>query len=165
MNIHLKKILVFLILLIPLNVFAISASSAIAMDLDTGRVLYGYNVNEQRLIIFEQRMDIIKASDVSEEINYLREEKNRELIDRYIPEKTHIDNWDIDALQNEIERIYAPECVFKIVNQTIVPIYKDLTVKVMNNISDMVSQIPIYKLKCTISDEAPKVVASELGLI
>lgn len=45
-----KKILIFLILLIPLNVFAISAGSAIAMDLDTGRVLYGYNVNEQRLI-------------------------------------------------------------------------------------------------------------------
>jgi len=46
----LKKILVFLILLIPLNVFAISASSAIAMDLDNGRVLYGYNINEQKLI-------------------------------------------------------------------------------------------------------------------
>lgn len=40
----------FLILLIPLNVFAISASSAIAMDLDNGRVLYGYNINEQKLI-------------------------------------------------------------------------------------------------------------------
>ena len=64
-------------------------------------------VNEQRLIIFEQRMDIIKANDVSEEINYLREEKNRELMDRYVPEKSHIDNWDIEALQNEIERIYG----------------------------------------------------------
>ena len=62
-------------------------------------------VNEQRLIIFEQRMDIIKAHDVSEEINYLREEKNRELLDRYIPEKSHIDNWDINGLQKEIERI------------------------------------------------------------
>lgn len=45
-----KKILLFLVLLIPLNTFAISASSAITMDLDTGRVLYGYNINEQRLI-------------------------------------------------------------------------------------------------------------------
>ena len=64
-------------------------------------------VNEQRLIIFEQRMDIIKAHDISEEINYLREEKNRELLDRYVPEKSHIDNWDINALQKEIERIYG----------------------------------------------------------
>ena len=66
-------------------------------------------VNEQRLIIFEQRMDIIKAHDVSEEINYLREEKNRELLDRYVPEKSHKDQWNIEALQKEIERVYG-EC-------------------------------------------------------
>lgn len=64
-------------------------------------------VNEQRLIIFEQRMDIINAHDISEEINYLREEKNRELFARYIPEKSHLDNWDVDGLQKEIERIYG----------------------------------------------------------
>lgn len=67
--------------------------------------------------------------------------------------------------KNTIEKIYAPECVYKIINQTIVPFYKDLTVKVMANIGDMVRDVPIYRLKCTISDEAPKVVASELGLI
>lgn len=66
-------------------------------------------VNEQRLIIFEQRMDIIKANDVSEEIGYLREEKNREILERYILEKSHIDNWDLKGLQAEIERIYG-EC-------------------------------------------------------
>ena len=66
-------------------------------------------VNEQRLIIFEQRMDIIKANDVSEEISYLREEKNREILERYISEKSHIDNWDLKGLQAEIERIYG-EC-------------------------------------------------------
>lgn len=45
-----KKFLIVLVLLFPINVFAISASSAIAMDLDTGRVLYGYNTNEPKLI-------------------------------------------------------------------------------------------------------------------
>ena len=45
-----KKILAVLFLLFPINVFAISASSAIAMDLDTGRVLYGYNTSEPKLI-------------------------------------------------------------------------------------------------------------------
>lgn len=45
-----KKLLLFLILLLPITTLAISASSAIAMDLDTGRVLYGYNTNEQKLI-------------------------------------------------------------------------------------------------------------------
>ena len=66
---------------------------------------------------------------------------------------------------NEIERIYAPECVFRILNQTIVPPHKELAEKVMNNIGDLVRDVPIYRLKCTISKEAPMVVAKELGLI
>lgn len=45
-----KKVILFLLLLFPLNVFAISASSVIAMDLDNGRVLYGYNIDEKKLI-------------------------------------------------------------------------------------------------------------------
>lgn len=45
-----KKIIFILMLLLPIPVFAISASSVIAMDLDNGRVLYGYNLDEERLI-------------------------------------------------------------------------------------------------------------------
>ena len=45
-----KKFFLFLFLLIPIKVLSISAASAIGMDLDTGRVLYGYNINEKRLI-------------------------------------------------------------------------------------------------------------------
>ncbi|MBR4893345.1 MAG: hypothetical protein IKZ35_05145 [Clostridia bacterium] len=66
---------------------------------------------------------------------------------------------------NEIERIYAPESVFKIISQTIVASYKDIAKKALGNISKMVESVPIYRLKCTISDEAPKVVAKELDLI
>ena len=46
-----KKILL-LLLLIPLNVKAIntSASSAILMDMDSGRVLYAKNIYEPKLI-------------------------------------------------------------------------------------------------------------------
>ena len=45
-----KKIIFILFLLFPLKVFAISAASSIAMDLDTGRVLYGYNIDDKKLI-------------------------------------------------------------------------------------------------------------------
>ena len=46
------KFYVFLlaVLLIPFKVLGISAASAIAMDLDNGRVLYGYNTNDKMLI-------------------------------------------------------------------------------------------------------------------
>ena len=41
-----------LLLLVPLNIKAIStsASSAILMDMDSHRILYGYNVNGQRSV-------------------------------------------------------------------------------------------------------------------
>jgi len=45
-----KKIILFILLLFPLNVFSLSASSVTVMDMDTNRVLYSYNQNEKRLI-------------------------------------------------------------------------------------------------------------------
>ncbi len=73
-----KKIILFLVvLLIPIKIQAISASSIIAMDLDTGRVLYGYNIDEERLIASTTKImtaliaiekgdldEVIKVSDV-----------------------------------------------------------------------------------------------------
>lgn len=45
-----KKVLVLFILLMPLNVFAISASSAIVMDQNSNRILYSNNISERKLI-------------------------------------------------------------------------------------------------------------------
>ena len=46
-----KKILfVVSLLILPLNVFSISASSMVVMDTDNLRVLSGYNQNDSRLI-------------------------------------------------------------------------------------------------------------------
>ncbi len=72
-----KKVIFCLLLLMPLKVFSISASSAIAMDLDTGRVLYGYNLDSKKLIASTTKImtaliaiekgnldDIVTVSDV-----------------------------------------------------------------------------------------------------
>ena len=47
-----KKIILLLLLLIPINIKAIStsASSAILMDMDSHRILYAYNINDQRSV-------------------------------------------------------------------------------------------------------------------
>lgn len=45
-----KILLLFVVLLFPIKVLSISASAVVAMDLDNGRVLYGYNLDEKRLI-------------------------------------------------------------------------------------------------------------------
>jgi len=64
-------------------------------------------MNEQRKIIFEQRKDIITAKDVSPEIDYLREEINRTTVASHIPEKTYVEQWDLDGLDQEITRVYS----------------------------------------------------------
>lgn len=45
-----KIVLVLIFVLFPLNVLSLSASSVTVMDMDTKRVLYGYNQNDSRLI-------------------------------------------------------------------------------------------------------------------
>mgnify|MGYP003571259574 CR=1 FL=1 len=67
-----KKLLILVLLLIPIKVFSISASSAIAMDLDNGRILYGYNLNNKRLIASITKIMTaivaIENSDINKEI-------------------------------------------------------------------------------------------------
>lgn len=67
-----KKMLLMILLLIPTKVFSISASSAIAMDLNTGRILYGYNTNEKKLIASTTKIMTaiiaIENSDITKEI-------------------------------------------------------------------------------------------------
>lgn len=66
--------------------------------------------------------------------------------------------------ENQIKKIDVPETVFRILSQTTVPVYKDLLELLMNHIEDLVSQVPVYLLSCTISEEAPKLVARTIGL-
>lgn len=67
-----KKIIFLMFLILPIKVFGISASSAIAMDLDTGRVLYGYNIDSEMLIASTTKIMTaivaIENSDINKEI-------------------------------------------------------------------------------------------------
>ena len=45
-----KKIIILILLLIPIKINALSASSYIVMDYDSGRVLEGSNTNTRKLI-------------------------------------------------------------------------------------------------------------------
>ena len=67
-----KIIILIIILLFPIKVSAVSASSIIAMDLDNGRVLYGYNLDEKRLIASTTKIMTaiiaIENSDINKKI-------------------------------------------------------------------------------------------------
>ncbi|WP_420557446.1 preprotein translocase subunit SecA [Roseovarius sp.] len=55
-------------------------------------------MNEQRKVIFRQRLDIMEATDLSEIIKDMRGEVIDDLIDQYMPPKTYADQWDMEGL-------------------------------------------------------------------
>ena len=63
-------------------------------------------MNDQRKVIFEQRLDLLQKSDVSETIHEMRHDLILDIIQENIPEKSFIDDWDIETIQKELKRIF-----------------------------------------------------------
>ncbi len=55
-------------------------------------------MNEQRKVVFKQRLDIMKARDLSEIIEDMRGEVIDDLVDTYMPPKTYADQWNTEGL-------------------------------------------------------------------
>jgi len=55
-------------------------------------------MNEQRKVVFKQRLDIMRASDLSEIIEDMRGEVIDDLVDTYMPPKTYADQWNTEGL-------------------------------------------------------------------
>ncbi|GGG70295.1 protein translocase subunit SecA [Salipiger pallidus] len=55
-------------------------------------------MNDQRKVIFAQRLEIMEAEDVSEITEDMRHDVIDELVDAYIPPKTYADQWDTKGL-------------------------------------------------------------------
>ena len=63
-------------------------------------------MNDQRKVIFEQRLDLLQKSDVSETIHEMRHDLILDIIQENIQEKSFIDDWDIETIQKELKRIF-----------------------------------------------------------
>jgi len=59
-------------------------------------------MNEQRKVIFKQRLDIMKAADLSEIVQDMRNEVIDDLVDTYMPPKTYADQWDTQGLHDAV---------------------------------------------------------------
>ncbi|MCA0920320.1 preprotein translocase subunit SecA [Pseudooceanicola nanhaiensis] len=56
-------------------------------------------MNEQRKLIFKQRMEIMEAQDLSEIAADMRHQVIDDLVEEYMPPKTYADQWDTDGLK------------------------------------------------------------------
>jgi len=64
-------------------------------------------MNDQRKVIFEQRLDIMGQDDVSETVFELRNELVDELVTRFIPPSAYAEQWDTKGLTEQISGIFG----------------------------------------------------------
>ena len=60
-------------------------------------------MNDQRIAIFEQRLDIMRAEDQTEIIDDMRNDVIDDLINVHIPPKSYPDQWDLDGLKDAVK--------------------------------------------------------------
>jgi len=64
-------------------------------------------MNDQRKVIYEQRKELMAATDVAEEITGMRHYIIDEMVARAIPEKSYADDWNVTGLHEEALRVFG----------------------------------------------------------
>jgi len=64
-------------------------------------------MNDQRKVIYEQRKDLMRASEVHETIVDMRHEVIEALVDRSIPKNAYAEQWEVASLHEESLRLFA----------------------------------------------------------
>lgn len=64
-------------------------------------------MNDQRKVIYDQRVELMDSEDVGETIEAMREDVNQALIARAMPPKSYPEDWNIEGLGHDIFRIYG----------------------------------------------------------
>ena len=64
-------------------------------------------MNDQRKVVYEQRKDLMRATDVSETVDSMRGETLELLVKRSIPENSYQAQWNIDLLEQDLARIFG----------------------------------------------------------
>ncbi|MCZ6591053.1 MAG: preprotein translocase subunit SecA [Alphaproteobacteria bacterium] len=80
-----------------------------ARNFDIRKQLLQYDdvMNDQRTVIYEQRKELMRADDVSETIEAMREETLEDTVAQCIPEKAFAEQWDTDLLHEEVLRLFG----------------------------------------------------------
>jgi len=76
-----------------------------ARNFDTRKNLLKYDdvLNDQRKVIFEQRIEMMDATDISETVADMRHEVIEDIVAKRIPEKAYAEQWDADGLKSDVQ--------------------------------------------------------------
>ncbi len=66
--------------------------------------------NDQRQIVYQQRVELLEAEDIHDTIEAIREDVVHDLVSEYIPPQSIEEQWDVPGLENRLETEFATEC-------------------------------------------------------
>ena len=91
------------------KVIASAQAKVEAHNFDGRKHLLQYDdvANEQRKVIYEQRNYLLETDDVSSMINTIRDDVFNSVIDQYIPPQSIEEMWDIEGLEQRLERQFG----------------------------------------------------------
>jgi preprotein translocase subunit SecA len=80
-----------------------------ARNFDIRKQILKYDdvMNDQRKVIFEQRLDIMHEEDVSETVKDMRHQLVQELVRTHIPESAYAEQWNTTALRETINGVFG----------------------------------------------------------
>ncbi len=86
-----------------------------ARNFDIRKQILKYDdvMNDQRKVIFDQRVDIMAQDDVSETVEDMRHGLIDELVKRHIPEQAYAEQWNTDGLKEEVQQIFGLDLAIK----------------------------------------------------
>ncbi|WP_337269266.1 preprotein translocase subunit SecA [Oryzifoliimicrobium ureilyticus] len=78
-----------------------------ARNFDIRKNLLKYDdvLNDQRKVIFEQRLDLMDGNNIAETVSDMRREVIEELVDKHIPERAYAEQWDAEGLKKQVADI------------------------------------------------------------
>ncbi|SVC11248.1 uncharacterized protein METZ01_LOCUS264102, partial [marine metagenome] len=76
-------------------------------DLRKNLLKYDDVMNDQRMVIYEQRLELMDAEDVQDTIVDMRSDVIDNLVAHHIPERAYAEQWDTEGLRQEVGEVFA----------------------------------------------------------
>ena len=75
-------------------------------DIRKNVLKYDDVLNDQRKVIFDQRVELMESKDLSEFVGDMRHDVIEDLVARHIPERAYAEQWDADGLKAAIANFF-----------------------------------------------------------
>ena len=76
-------------------------------DIRKNLLKYDNVMNDQRKVVFEQRIELMRDADVSETVTDMRHSVIGDLVAKHIPEAAYPEQWDAKGLREEVKNLFG----------------------------------------------------------